>query len=156
MIIKLDNLNFMNSRALWVPRSAKALKSPPAAIEGIPPLIQRQLLPRSFQHPPVDYLFRQRPFMRNKCLHLIRSLRSTTHMMVMSEILRFPLLQSPSSSSAFQKLRDQVSSQGQVKTQYFGYVVPNQGFPLPKSENEMCWVIRAFLLRNHLVLVSSD
>jgi hypothetical protein len=35
MIIKLDNLNFMNSWDLWAPRNAKALKGPIAASEGI-------------------------------------------------------------------------------------------------------------------------
>ena len=34
MMIKLDNLNFVNSWDLWAPRNAKALKSPAAAIEG--------------------------------------------------------------------------------------------------------------------------
>jgi hypothetical protein len=62
--------------------------------------------------------------------------------MAISEILRFPLPKSSSSSSAFRVLRDKVSSKGQVNTQYFGYVVPNEGFPVPKREDEMCWVIR--------------
>ena len=44
MIIKLYNLNFMNSWDLWAPRNTKALKSSAAAIEGIVSHAQRSLL----------------------------------------------------------------------------------------------------------------
>jgi hypothetical protein len=59
-----------------------------------------------------------------------------------SQILRFTLPRSATRLSAFQELRQCVSAKASIKTQYFGYVLPDQGFPVPKPENEMCWLIR--------------
>jgi hypothetical protein len=59
-----------------------------------------------------------------------------------SQLLRFTLPRSTTRLSAFHALRDHVSSKASVKTQYFGYVLPDEGFPVPKLENEMCWLIR--------------
>jgi len=59
--------------------------------------------------------------------------------MFFSEIIRFTL---PSiTSAAFQDLRRRVASQG-VENQYFGYVLANEGFPLPQKKNQLCWVIQ--------------
>lgn len=62
-------------------------------------------------------------------------------MAVISEILRFILPRSSAKASAFQALRRQVREKGLVKNQYFGYVLPNEGFPRPKREDQMCWYI---------------
>ena len=62
-------------------------------------------------------------------------------MAVVSEILRFILPRSSAKVSAFQALRKQVREKGLVKTQHFGYVLPNEGFPRPKREDQMCWYI---------------
>lgn len=61
-------------------------------------------------------------------------------MAIISEILRFILPRSSIKASAFQALRRQVTERGSVKIQYFGYVMPNEGFPRPK-EDQMCWYI---------------
>jgi hypothetical protein len=59
--------------------------------------------------------------------------------MFFSEVIRLTL---PSISSAsFQALRQHVASQG-AKNQYFGYIIANQGFPLPQKKDQLCWVIR--------------
>ena len=62
-------------------------------------------------------------------------------MAVISEILRFILPRSSAKTSAFQALRRQITERGSVKTQYFGYVIPNEGFPGPKRGDQMCWYI---------------
>src|SRR5579871_6656878 len=62
-------------------------------------------------------------------------------MAVISEILRFILPRSSTKVSAFQALRRQVRERGSVKVQYFGYVMPNEGFPKPKKKDKMCWYI---------------
>lgn len=57
------------------------------------------------------------------------------------QLLRFTLPQSNATRlSTFQALRDRVSSDS-VKTQYFGYMILNEGFPDRTAENDMCWVI---------------
>jgi hypothetical protein len=66
-------------------------------------------------------------------------------MAVISEILRFILPRSSVKASAFQALRRQVTERASVKIQYFGYVMPNEGFPRPK-EDQMCWYIGTLAL----------
>lgn len=57
------------------------------------------------------------------------------------QILRFTLPWSSATRLAtFQALRDRVSNNS-VNTQYFGYILPNEGFPERTAENDMCWVI---------------
>lgn len=67
-------------------------------------------------------------------------------MAIISEILRFILPPSSTKASAFQALRRQVGERGSVKTQYFGYVLPNEGFPRPKKKDQMCWYIGTLAL----------
>jgi len=56
-------------------------------------------------------------------------------------LLRFTLpSSSAASASAFLKLRQFVSLNGKVETQYFGYVTPVMA-PPRKPTDEMCWVI---------------
>jgi hypothetical protein len=63
-------------------------------------------------------------------------------MAIVSEILRFNLpRRSLASSTAFNLLRRKAETNGLVKVQYFGYVLPNEGFPAPKPENQMCWYL---------------
>ncbi|RDI81088.1 hypothetical protein Vi05172_g8877 [Venturia inaequalis] len=58
------------------------------------------------------------------------------------QLLRFTLPRSNAALlSTFQALRDRVSNDS-VKTQYFGYMIPNEGFPDRTAENDMCWVIK--------------
>lgn len=59
--------------------------------------------------------------------------------MALSQVLRFALPQSSAiSAPSFLKLRDFVKSHGQVKDQYFGYIIP---LPERKMSDEMCWII---------------
>jgi hypothetical protein len=78
-------------------------------------------------------------------------------MAVISEILRFILPRSSARASAFQALRRQVRERGSVKTQYFGYVLPNEGFPKPKKEDQMCWYIGTLVLeRSNFLFIVGD
>jgi 2-succinyl-5-enolpyruvyl-6-hydroxy-3-cyclohexene-1-carboxylate synthase len=63
-------------------------------------------------------------------------------MAAIAQLLRFTLPRSSPRVPAFHALRECVSSKALVKTQYFGYVFPNEGFPVPKPDDEMCWLIR--------------
>jgi hypothetical protein len=63
-------------------------------------------------------------------------------MPAIAQLLRFTLPHASTRVSAFHVLRERVSSKALVKTQYFGYVYPNEGFPVPKPDDEMCWFIR--------------
>ena len=63
-------------------------------------------------------------------------------MPAIAQLLRFTLPRSSTRLLAFHALRERVSSKALVKTQYFSYVFPNEGFPVPKPEDEMCWFIR--------------
>jgi hypothetical protein len=63
-------------------------------------------------------------------------------MPTISQLLRFTLPYSSARASAFQVLRQKTASKGLVKTQYYGYVLPNEGFPAPKREDEMCWFLQ--------------
>jgi hypothetical protein len=63
-------------------------------------------------------------------------------MSVVSQILRFTLPHSPTRVSAFQALRQDTSTKALVKTQYYGYALPNEGLPPQKSNDEMCWFIQ--------------
>ena len=62
-------------------------------------------------------------------------------MAIVSEILRFILPRSTVHSTAFAQLRVKVKFEGHVKTQYFGYVLPDEGMPPPMIEDQMCWYI---------------
>jgi len=62
-------------------------------------------------------------------------------MPVVSELLRFILPRSQSSASAFSDLRHSVTTKGLARIQYFGYVMPNEGIPTPRPDNQMCWYI---------------
>jgi hypothetical protein len=64
-------------------------------------------------------------------------------MAAVSEILRFVLPSSQSGITAFSRLRQNVQTKGLARKQYFGYVVQNEGFPLPKSKDQICWYIGA-------------
>jgi hypothetical protein len=61
-----------------------------------------------------------------------------------AQLLRFTLPHSPTRVTAFHALRERISSKALAKTQYFGYVFTDQGYPVPKPDNEMCWFIRTF------------
>ena len=61
--------------------------------------------------------------------------------MVTSEIVRLIIPRSPLKAAAFSALRKGVVEKGSAGTQYFGYVMPNQGFGHPRVEDEMCWYI---------------
>jgi hypothetical protein len=62
-------------------------------------------------------------------------------MTIVSAILRFTLLRSQASTAAFSELRRSVQTKGLVTTQYFGYVLQNEGIPKPKPDSQMCWYI---------------
>jgi hypothetical protein len=72
-------------------------------------------------------------------------------MAIISEILRFILPRSSAKTLVFQALRRQVREKGLVKTQYFGYVLPNEGFPKPKKEDQICWYIGTPALRTPIL-----
>jgi len=59
---------------------------------------------------------------------------------IISEVLRFVLPQTKTSSTAFSELRRQVGSKG-VRTQYHAYIMPNEGFPVPQEIDQVCWYI---------------
>jgi hypothetical protein len=65
-------------------------------------------------------------------------------MAAFSQLLRFTV--SKSQVPIFNALREHVSTKASVKTQYFGFVVPNEGFPAPKTDNEVCWFIGNLIL----------
>ncbi|KAF2667088.1 hypothetical protein BT63DRAFT_458051 [Microthyrium microscopicum] len=58
-----------------------------------------------------------------------------------SEILRFVLPRTTSSNAAFSEVRRLVAANGLGTSQYFGYIMEDEGFPRPKAENFMCWYI---------------
>ncbi|KAH8886367.1 hypothetical protein GQ53DRAFT_809677 [Thozetella sp. PMI_491] len=62
-------------------------------------------------------------------------------MAIVSEVLRFILPRSPASTAAFADLRRRVAARGAVTTQFFGYVLPDEGMPRPKPAGQMCWYI---------------
>jgi hypothetical protein len=62
-------------------------------------------------------------------------------MAVISEIFRFLLPRSQSSANAFGELRRRVAAKGVPRSQYFGYMIQNEGFPPQKPENLMRWYI---------------
>lgn len=71
---------------------------------------------------------------------------NTTVNMVLSQVIRFTLPPSSAiSAPAFLRLREFISSNGQVKDQYFGYIISPKNAPLPKRKDEICWVIGLFL-----------
>jgi hypothetical protein len=61
--------------------------------------------------------------------------------MVLSEVIRFILPRSQAAAIAFAALRTHVANVGPVKSQHFGYVLQNEGFPGPKPANQVCWYI---------------
>jgi len=64
--------------------------------------------------------------------------------MALSEIIRFIL---PSSAtSEFVKLREYISLYGGVRDQYYGRMVAPANAALPIKKDEVCWVIRPFLI----------
>jgi hypothetical protein len=71
-------------------------------------------------------------------------------MPAIAQLLRFTLPHSSTRVSAFRALRERVSSKALVKMQHFGYVFPNEGFPVPKPDDEMCWFIRTPSLSSSL------
>lgn len=73
-----------------------------------------------------------------------------------SEILRFILPRSPSSKTAFSELRQHVATKGLVNTQYFAYILQNEGFPQPKPENQMYWYIGMQSCRPRFLNILSD
>jgi hypothetical protein len=65
-------------------------------------------------------------------------------MMALSEIIRFIL---PSSATlGFVKLREYISLYGGVRDQYYGHMVAPANAVLPFKKDEVCWVIRLFLI----------
>jgi hypothetical protein len=63
-------------------------------------------------------------------------------MTVISELIRFILPRSnATASAAFGDLRRTVGTAAKVQTQYFGYVIPNEGFPSFREQNQVCWFI---------------
>lgn len=64
----------------------------------------------------------------------------------LSQLLRFTLPPSTTRLTAFQALRERVSSKASVKSQYFGYMLPNEGFPDRTAENDMYWLISEYSL----------
>jgi hypothetical protein len=64
--------------------------------------------------------------------------------MALTQLLRFSLTKSR--IAAFTALRNNLSSTALVKSQHFGFILPNEGFPAQKSDHEMCWIIRITLV----------
>ena len=66
-------------------------------------------------------------------------------MSAVAQLLRFTLPRTSACASAFHALRETVSSKTPVSSQYFGYIIPNQGFPASKADDDICWLIRTVL-----------
>jgi hypothetical protein len=62
-----------------------------------------------------------------------------------SEIIRFLLPKAKLNTNAFRDLRQRVRTNGLVSTQYFGYVLQNEGSATPKPADQVCWYIGRLL-----------
>lgn len=81
-------------------------------------------------------------FIHNQIKSILHSTCSTPPSLIMaiSELLRFTLPRSFAGTKTFHAIRSHFAQYGAAK-QYFGYVLPDQGVPLPQPKDQMCWFI---------------